>query len=134
MKPSTTSHARSPPCSAPIEKAEFPDPEKIPLLVKDVRRFTNTRRKQILRAASRGSGDPPPPPGPDECCGSSCDPCVKQLWREELMAWSQRWGTAAVAIGEDGRAKVEIEIQGDPEAEGDRQDVKGGTMPGSYDW
>lgn len=59
-------------------------------------RLTGTRTKQLLRAASRAHDDPPPPPGLGVCCGSSCDPCVNDLWREERRVWRERWGVYAV--------------------------------------
>ncbi|KAJ5232006.1 hypothetical protein N7468_004962 [Penicillium chermesinum] len=56
------------------------------------KRLTGTRTKQLLRAAGRAHDDPPPPPELGLCCGSSCDPCVNDLWREELSVWKERWG------------------------------------------
>ncbi|KAJ6063739.1 hypothetical protein N7499_012419 [Penicillium canescens] len=56
------------------------------------RRLTRTREKQLLRAAERDYNDPPPPPGLGDCCGSSCDPCVRDLWGEEIGVWRGRWG------------------------------------------
>ncbi|PWF22945.1 oxidoreductase-like domain-containing protein [Corticimicrobacter populi] len=37
--------------------------------------------------------DPPPqrpePPGPNECCQSGCDPCVLDLYAEELQQYRE---------------------------------------------
>jgi hypothetical protein len=48
----------------------------------------------------RGNDPPPVPPvrpGPDECCDSGCNPCIFDLYQEELdryraelTAWQQR--------------------------------------------
>lgn len=35
--------------------------------------------------------DPPPePPLPGECCGSGCDPCILDVYEEELARWRAR--------------------------------------------
>jgi hypothetical protein len=31
---------------------------------------------------------PPPKPGDSECCGSGCDPCIWDLYREELERYT----------------------------------------------
>jgi hypothetical protein len=48
-------------------------------------RLTRIRTKQLLKAAL--GAEEPAPPALGECCGSSCDPCVKDLWREERDLW-----------------------------------------------
>lgn len=90
------------------------------------RRITNIRKKQLIKAASRPFDDPPPPPKPDECCGSSCDPCVKTLWKEELGCWRERWGENAQ---EDGNRKL-----GSIQARAEQPSSATKTMPGSFDW
>ncbi|KAL9934760.1 hypothetical protein V8E36_006535 [Tilletia maclaganii] len=95
-----------------IPTPAYPDPALTPS-IQAQRRLTATRRKQLVRAASRNWDDPPPPPGLNECCGSSCDPCVKTLHKEELGAWRERWGETALAAGKQAReAQVSIEEDG----------------------
>ncbi|KAG2420928.1 hypothetical protein HFD88_000542 [Aspergillus terreus] len=89
-------------------------PADVPSIKKQAKRLSTTRLKQLLRAAERAHDDPPPPPGLGECCGSSCDPCVNDLWREELACWRERWGEGAVT---------------EPETQKQRE-----KMPGSFDW
>lgn len=88
-------------------------PTEVPR-IKSAKRLTGTRTKQLVRAAERAHDDPPPPPGLGECCGSSCDPCVNDLWKEELACWKERWGDGAVEKkkGEDQKLRI----------------------PGSFDW
>ncbi|KAH2319073.1 hypothetical protein KXV64_002551 [Aspergillus fumigatus] len=93
-------------------------PESVPR-IKNAKRLSTTRWKQLVRAAAREHDDPPPPPGLGECCGSSCDPCVTDLWREELACWRERWGSAVEdrkgeAVGErtQRRGRKEINIGG----------------------
>ena len=71
------------------------------------KRLTGTRTKQLLRAASRAYDDPPTEPELGMCCGSSCDPCVNDLWREERAVWRERWGDGRVEDirGAEGRRK-----------------------------
>ncbi|KAJ6096814.1 hypothetical protein N7486_007560 [Penicillium sp. IBT 16267x] len=72
------------------------------------KRLSGTRTKQLLRAAGRAYNDPPPPPELGTCCGSSCDPCVTDLWREERDIWRERWGDRRVEDGHgEGRKELE---------------------------
>lgn len=32
----------------------------------------------------------PEPPDPAECCGSGCDPCILELYDDELDRWEAR--------------------------------------------
>lgn len=84
-------------------------------------KLTNTRKKQLLKAANRDWNEPPPKPGNDECCGSSCTPCVKDLWREDVLVWKQRWGEQ----GDEGKGM---------EVAQSRSEDKCTRLPGSYDW
>lgn len=72
------------------------------------KRLSGTRTKQLLRAAGRAYNDPPPPPELGTCCGSSCDPCVNDLWREERNVWRERWGDRKVE-GEYAEGRKELE-------------------------
>ncbi|PYH79449.1 hypothetical protein BO82DRAFT_133318 [Aspergillus uvarum CBS 121591] len=99
-------------------------PEQTPTVVRARKHLSGTRAKQLLRAAEREYNDPPPPPGLGECCGSSCDPCVRDLWREELAVWRERWGEAA----EEGSSKKKDQDGKEEEEEGKRK------MPGSWEW
>ncbi|KGO67911.1 Oxidoreductase-like, N-terminal [Penicillium italicum] len=65
-------------------------------------RLTKIRTKQLLRAGDRAYNDPPPPPGLGDCCGSSCDPCVRDLWKQEIGIWRERWGDRGVEEGTGG--------------------------------
>lgn len=96
----------------PEEKAAPPEayytPNEVPLFKKlQKKRLTGTRTKQLLRAGSRAHDDPPPPPELGTCCGSSCDPCVNDLWREERDIWRERWGDRAAEKGEGKRKELE---------------------------
>jgi hypothetical protein len=82
-------------------------PNEVPLFKKlQKKRLSGTRTKQLLRAASRAHDDPPPPPELGTCCGSSCDPCVNDLWKEERDVWRERWGDRGVE-GEGKRKQLE---------------------------
>lgn len=79
-------------------------------------KMTNTRKKQLLKAANRDWDQPPPKPANDECCGSNCTPCVKDLWKEDVLVWKQRWGTD--------KDHVPTAIE----------EKKTDRIPGSYEW
>ncbi|OJJ62970.1 hypothetical protein ASPSYDRAFT_28580 [Aspergillus sydowii CBS 593.65] len=98
-------------------KSPLYEPEEVPR-IKNAKRLTKTRTKQLVKAAARDVDDPPPKPGLGECCGSSCDPCVNDLWGEELACWRERWGVDADGKGADGKEVKEVKKK----------------MPGSFDW
>jgi hypothetical protein len=46
-----------------------------------------------MSSPSRPPSSLPPrplPPDPSECCGNGCDPCVHDLYAEQLLAWESR--------------------------------------------
>ena len=89
---------------------EYYRPDETPLFKKlQKNRLTKTRTKQLLRAAERDFNDPPPPPGLGDCCGSSCDPCVRDLWKEEIGIWRERWGEWAEEKGNEAKEKEKVE-------------------------
>jgi hypothetical protein len=45
------------------------------------------RETKLLDAAFSDTKPVKPPPG--ECCGSSCDPCVMDLYAQELKVWKE---------------------------------------------
>lgn len=90
------------PTSDPTQSTPEPyyTPEETPLFKTLYKtRLTKTRTKQLLRAGERAYNDPPPPPGLGDCCGSSCDPCVRDLWKQEIGIWRERWGGWGVEDG-----------------------------------
>ena len=96
---STPSSSLSP---APPPPEPYYTPAETPLFkTLQKSRLTRTREKQLLRAAERDYNDPPPPPGLGDCCGSSCDPCVRDLWGEEIGVWRGRWGDRGVESDEN---------------------------------
>jgi hypothetical protein len=46
-----------------------------------------SRENTLLEAAFGDEKPVKPPPG--ECCGSSCDPCVMDLYAQELKVWKE---------------------------------------------
>lgn len=89
---------------------EYYRPDETPLFKKlQKTRLTKTRTKQLLRAGERDYNDPPPPPGLGDCCGSSCDPCVRDLWKEEIGIWRERWGEWAEEKGTEGEKEKKEE-------------------------
>ncbi|KAJ5787477.1 hypothetical protein N7457_002467 [Penicillium paradoxum] len=93
-------------------------PEETPLFKTLAKtRLTKTRTKQLLRAGEREYNDPPPM---GDCCGSSCDPCVRDLWKQEIGIWRERWGDWGI---EDGK-KSEEKSEEKKEKLGQRKDLE----------
>ena len=87
----------TPPTPTPLYK-----PTEGPRIKKAQKHLSGTRTKQLIRAAERNYDEPPVP---GECCGSSCDPCVMDLWREEIEVWKERWGGQVVESNGNDKAK-----------------------------
>ncbi|GAA5847869.1 hypothetical protein JCM9279_006675 [Rhodotorula babjevae] len=51
------------------------------------KRLAPSRWRDLVKAAA--SSRPPKEPEPWECCGSSCKPCVLELYREERKVWQE---------------------------------------------
>ncbi|GAA5944157.1 uncharacterized protein JCM15063_000164 [Sporobolomyces koalae] len=67
------------------------DPELLsqsPFLLKLSRRRLAPSRMSDLYTAARAA-KPPKEPELWECCGSSCKPCVNDLYREERRVWDE---------------------------------------------
>ncbi|GAA5913462.1 hypothetical protein JCM5296_003639 [Sporobolomyces johnsonii] len=62
--------------------------DRSPFLLKLSKRRLAPSRLAALLAAARSS-KPPREPDPWDCCGSSCKPCVRELWREEKRVWGE---------------------------------------------
>lgn len=43
----------------------------------------------------------PMPPGPSECCEGGCEPCVWDIYREELRKWQEAQKTRDKTEGPD---------------------------------
>jgi hypothetical protein len=70
----------------PLSDAELLDLS--PFLLKlSRRRLAPVRYSQLLATARNRKT--PKEPEPWECCGSSCKPCVRELWREEKRVWEE---------------------------------------------
>jgi hypothetical protein len=108
-KPKTPTLPKEPESQSP---EAYYTPNEVPLFkALQKKRLSGTRTKQLLRAASRAYNDPPPPPELGTCCGSSCDPCVNDLWREERDVWRERWGDRRVEGDGDGGSGGRKELE-----------------------
>ncbi|GAA6033337.1 hypothetical protein JCM8097_006699 [Rhodosporidiobolus ruineniae] len=88
--------------------------DRSPFLAKLISRsrLAPSRLEQFLAAAR--SSTPPKEPDPWDCCGSSCKPCVRTLWKEEMRVWGEVHpdGVEEEADGEDtGGPAIEIEVE-----------------------
>ncbi|PTU24150.1 hypothetical protein P175DRAFT_021508 [Aspergillus ochraceoroseus IBT 24754] len=108
------------------------DPKDVPR-IKNAKRLSAIRSKQLVRAAARACDDPPPPPGLGECCGSSCDPCVNDLWKEELACWRERWGVSSSSSSSTSTSTSTSMVTATGTSTESETKPKG-KMPGSFDW
>ena len=84
-------------------------------------------REATLLDAAFGDAKPVKPP-PGECCGSSCDPCVMDLYAQELKVWKECAGY---------RESLEVEgegIEGVCSEEAGRTTTLECKVPGAFEW
>lgn len=110
---------------------------KMPANAKEAKKFSPTltrllkarpaplRETSLLDAASSDAKPVKPPPG--ECCGSSCDPCVMDLYAQELKVWKE-----CAAYRESLRPDVGAEGSGSEES--DRAVARECRVPGAFEW
>lgn len=86
------------------------------------KRLAPVREKELIAKAL--CEDRPEKPAPGACCGSSCDPCVMDMYAEELKVWKECWVKWDGEEGEDEKVLEEKE-----------QEVKKKRwIPGAFDW
>ncbi|CAD0106385.1 unnamed protein product [Aureobasidium uvarum] len=78
-------------------------------------------RETALLAAATSPTKPVKPPAGD-CCGSSCDPCVMDLYAQELKVWKECVGLRGAVDKESDKSKdIATEVE----------DCK---VPGAFEW
>jgi hypothetical protein len=78
-----------------------------------------SRETDLLAAAFSDTKPVKPPPG--ECCGSSCDPCVMDLYAQELKVWKEC-------------AAYRDSVRGMEASEGVDGAGLGCKVPGAFEW
>jgi hypothetical protein len=92
-------------------------------------RLAPVRERALINAAK--NRERPVKPAAGDCCGSSCKPCVMDLYREELKVWKECW-----LDKETGEIKPAEEL-GDGEGADGSGVVVGddvGKIPGAFEW
>lgn len=78
------------PLHPPPKAMQFDPRTRSPTLQKLLKtRLAPIREKELLSKAR--NPEKPTRPSPGDCCGSSCKPCVMDLYREELLVWKECW-------------------------------------------
>lgn len=72
-----------------------------------------------------------PPADGRECCGSSCKPCVMDMYGEELRVWKECW---VLWEGSEGNESKGSKDDGGEVTSGNVVEVKRDKMPGSFEW
>lgn len=84
-------------------------------------------REAALLEAAFGTTKPVKPPA-GECCGSSCDPCVMDLYAQELKVWKECAAYREI-VYEDADASMKAEnLKSSSTSEETRK------MPGAFEW
>ena len=105
----------------------FNPTDRSPTLVKLLRkRLAPIREKELIAKAL--CADRPEKPKLGACCGSSCDPCVMDMYAEELKVWKECWvkWDGEEEVSKDGSVVKEEVIQEVREKER--------KMPGAFEW
>lgn len=91
-------------------------------------RLAPIREKALFKAALDDEKPTKPPAG--ECCGSSCNPCIMDLYREELKVWKE-CAEYRACLGYTETAATS-ESSSATTTPGDGKHAN--RMPGSLDW
>ena len=86
-----------------------------------------SRETDLLNAAFSIAKPVKPPPG--ECCGSSCDPCVMDLYAQELKVWKECAAFREV-LGE----VAEVAETAAAAAASERVEMQSCKIPGAFEW
>ncbi|KAH8647782.1 hypothetical protein BX600DRAFT_443127 [Xylariales sp. PMI_506] len=102
-------------------------------------RLAPSREKTLLNAAL--GDEKPVKPAAGDCCGSSCNPCVMDLYREELKVWkecadyrklvSTTTETDSASTPESGHLPLTTTTTTTTRTSDEKAFVK---MPGTYEW
>lgn len=85
-----------------------------------------SRETNLLNAAFSKTKPVEPPPG--ECCGSSCDPCVMDLYAQELKVWKEcAVFREVLAEGPEAAEVARLEASGSVE-------TLACKVPGAFEW
>lgn len=84
------------------------------------------REAALLEAAFSATKPVKPPAG--ECCGSSCDPCVMDLYAQELKVWKECAAYREIAY-EDADLSIKAE-----NLKPSSTSVATRKMPGAFEW
>jgi hypothetical protein len=91
-------------------------------------RLAPVREAALLNAAM--GDDKPLKPAVGDCCGSSCNPCIMDLYREELKVWKEcAEYRRSVRLAKNASSGPEP-LDSRPEDKAMAQP----KMPGSFDW
>ncbi|KAH0266225.1 hypothetical protein KCU71_g19835, partial [Aureobasidium melanogenum] len=81
-------------------------------------------RETALLAAATSPTKPVKPPAGD-CCGSSCDPCVMDLYAQELKVWKEC---------SELRNTTEHDSENGKEPGREGEDLERCKVPGAFEW
>ena len=87
-----------------------------------------SRETNLLNAAFSTTKPIKPPPG--ECCGSSCDPCVMDLYAQELKVWKECAAYRELL----GEVSEEAAAETAPLEGVVRSETLSCKMPGGFEW
>lgn len=104
--------------------------EQSPTLARLLKTRLAPIREEALLNAARSSDKPSKPPAGD-CCGSSCKPCVMDLYREELKVWKECESLRGDSMSSEAEKNASAAVvDGIKSAEGGRE-MK---VPGAFEW
>jgi hypothetical protein len=95
------------------------------------------RETNLINAAFNEAKPVKPPAG--ECCGSSCDPCVMDLYAQELKVWKECAAyreSLREEAGTEGSGKIGSESgsSSGSEASGRVLGTRECRVPGAFEW
>lgn len=85
------------------------------------------RETALISAAT--SRTKPIKPAAGDCCGSSCDPCVMELFAQELKVWKECVLLREVVGAEEGG-----DVKEEEDEEKEKEKLENCKVPGAFEW
>ncbi|KAF1353865.1 hypothetical protein BDV97DRAFT_367423 [Delphinella strobiligena] len=95
-------------------------------------RLAPVREEALLAAAARDA-ERPIKPAAGDCCGSSCNPCVMDLYREELKIWKECLESRGRSAGEEVEGAAVVSGESGLTSQSEEQTGRR-KIPGTFEW
>lgn len=91
-------------------------------------------REEALLAAAAPGAERPVKPAAGDCCGSSCNPCVMDLYREEFKIWKECLESRGESADEEVEEGAAVGSGGSDLTLQSEEQTGRRKVPGAFEW